>query len=147
MVVLATSLAGCGEDAAEDDVTGGSGTSVVDGQEPAGGGPDDAGAGTPDAAAPESLPDFPFPEDYSVITTGSRGNAFTGVFEVPGGWEDLKAFYEEALPAAGWTVQGDRPFVTKEGTEIDASKDNLDATVGVSSVNGQTSLVVNIVEG
>ncbi len=99
-----------------------------------------------DAGLPGDLPDFPFPDDYTVVTAGSNSGAWTVMLNVPGGWEDMKAFYQEELPLAGWTIQGDRPFVTKDGTELDASKDNLEVTVGISFVSDATSLVINLVQ-
>jgi hypothetical protein len=101
---------------------------------------------TADADRPDNLSDFPLPDTYTVVTSGSLDGAWTAILNVAADWEEMKAFYQDELPRAGWTLSGDRPFMGKAGTELDASKDDMEATVGVSSVDGKTSIVINVVK-
>lgn len=140
-VVLGLTLSACGSDdpseSTEAPPTNSSEASPSDQQ--------DSGD-TADASRPDNLSDFPLPDTYTVVTSGSSDGAWTAILNVAADWEEMKAFYQDELPRAGWTLSGDRPFMGKAGTELDASKDDMEATVGVSSVDGKTSIVINVVK-
>ncbi len=52
-----------------------------------------------------------------------------------------------SFPEKGWEVTGDRPFAEMDGTEIDANRDDLEASVAISAPDGATAVRINIVEG
>lgn len=137
-VVLGLTLSACGSD----DPPGASDAPPANSQSDKPASASDAD----DAGRPDHLSDFPLPDGYTVVTSGSNGGAWTAMLNVSAGWEEMKSFYEDELPRVGWAVGGDRPFAAKPGTEIDASKGDLEATVGVSSVDGKTSIVINVVK-
>lgn len=149
MVVLTASaaliLGGCSNDPSVDDVT----AEVEAATEAAG---EAAGAQLPsDDSADKELPDgfpaeFPLPDDYTINVSSGNAMGWFVMLKVEPDWEEMKDFYTQALAAAGWDVTGDRPFVAKKGTEIDANKGNREVTVGVTTIDGETTVNINLVK-
>lgn len=143
-LALSLSLTACG---GGDD----SSSEATDNPAPSSTGADDADDAGPEADSnaglPAELSDFPLPAEYAVRTAGSRGGATTAIlYNIPDDWEQTKAFYETELPKAGWEIVGDRPFVAKAGTELDATKNGTEATVAISSIDNKTSLTINLIQ-
>lgn len=141
-LALSLSLTACGGD-----------DSSKSADNPAPGSTSSGQADAPEAATdsssklPAELDDFPLPAEYTVRTAGSQGGATTAIlYNIPGHWEETKSFYETELPKAGWEIVGDRPFVGKDGTELDATKSDMEATVGISFIDDKTGLVINLVK-
>lgn len=138
-------LGGCSNDPSVDDVTAEvkaatEATADADSQKL-------AAKATGGQELPDDFPaEFPLPNTYTIkISTGNSMGWFV-MLNVKQDWEEMKAFYEQALAAAGWKVTGDRPFFAKKGTEIDARMGGREVTVGVTTIGGETSVTINLMK-
>ena len=108
---------------------------------------DEGSASGGDSDLPAELDGFPLPPTYEVLVASTSGNATTAVLtDIPQSWEEVKAFYEEELPAAGWEMTGDRPFATTEGTELDAEQPGKSVTISISVAETTTNITINLTQ-
>lgn len=117
VVVLALALAACGGDEATVDLPGG-GQAKVD--QDGGGITIEGPSGTVQigqAELPDGWPaDFPLPQDARpVYSVGAEGGVSVW-FSTGRSVEDLKAFFAEALPAAGYTIDSTTESSDAEGS-------------------------------
>ena len=136
-VVLGLSLGACGGDDSSETAEALANTSTN-----SQGATSDSGSG--DVDRPDNLSDFPLPDDYTVVTSGSRDGAWTAVLTTSTDWEELMTRYKQELPSSGWTINGEHPTAAEQGAQIDATRDDMEATVAVSSVDGETSVMINV---
>lgn len=106
----------------------------------------DSSSDAKDASRPDNLADFPLPDDYTVVTSGSRGGAWTAVLKTSTDWDELRDLYKGELPRTGWTLNGERPTAAEHGIHLEASRADMEATVAISAVGGGTDIMINVVK-
>lgn len=140
--ILGLTLSACGsDDSAESSDAPAANSSTSDqGESP------DSASGSDDLQQPDNLSDFPLPEEYTVVTSGSRGGAWTAALKSPTDWAELKALYQKELPGTGWTIEGERPTGAEQGIHIESSREDMEATVAISSVDDGSDILINVVK-
>jgi hypothetical protein len=91
----------------------------------------------PPAGCEAAESEFPIMSDATNLTT--MGGMVS--YESSSSFDDVKSFYEEQMPAAGWSDTGDS-FVTSDSAMLSFTKDGRTATVTVGVSEGTVTVFI-----
>lgn len=91
----------------------------------------------PPAGCEATESEFPIMPDATNMTT--MGGMVT--YESSSSFDDVQAFYEEQMPAEGWSETGDS-FITSDTAMLSYTKDGRTATVMLTSADGAVSVLI-----
>ena len=81
--------------------------------------------------------------EFPLMPDATNMSSFGGMvtYESSSSFDDVQAFYEEQMPAEGWSETGDS-FITSGTAMLNYAKDGRTATVTLTDTDGAVSVLI-----